>query len=82
MSTIIISIFVVLFVLGFAMLLVIATRLHNDYDEKLKHIANTQEYIVDTIKEQQDSHTINVNPTDVGEELPDDVSTIKFKSKV
>lgn len=39
---IIATIFIVLFVLGFIMLLVIANRLHNDYEEKLSHIQQTQ----------------------------------------
>ncbi len=79
MSTMIISVFVVLFVLGFIMLLVIANRLHNDYEEKLSHIEQIQEFIADSIKEQKNTHTITVEQT---EEMIDDTSTTSIEFKV
>lgn len=79
MSTMIISVFVVLFVLGFIMLLVIANRLHNDYEEKLLHIEQAQEFIADSIKEQKNIHTITVGQT---EEKVDDTSTASNEFKV
>lgn len=75
---IIVTLFIVLFVLGFIMLLVIANRLHDDYEEKLKHIEQTQEFIVDSLQEQRNTHTITVDDT---EEKVEDVSTINFESK-
>lgn len=75
---IIVTVFIVLFVLGFIMLLVIANRLHDDYEEKLKHIEQTQEFIVDSLQEQRNTHTITVDDT---EEKVEDVSTINFESK-
>lgn len=71
---IIVTLFIVLFVLGFIMLLVIANRLHDDYEE----IEQTQEFIVDSLQEQRNTHTITVDDT---EEKVEDVSTINFESK-
>lgn len=76
---IIVTVFIVLFVLGFIMMLVIANRLHDDYEEKLKHIEQTQEFIVDSLQEQRNTHTITVD--DTNEEKVEDVSTINFESK-
>lgn len=76
---IIMTVCIVLFVLGFIMMHVIANRLHVDYEEKLKHIEETQEFIVDSLQEQQNTHTITVD--DTNDEKVEDVSTINFKSK-
>lgn len=75
---IIVTVFIVLFVLVFIMMLVIANRLHDDYEEKLKYIEQTQEFIVDSLQEQRNTHTITVDDT---EEKVEDVSTINFESK-
>ncbi len=75
---IIVTVFIVLFVLGFIMMLVIANRLRIDYEEKLKHIKQTQEFIVDSLQEQQNTHTITVDSL---KEKVEDVSTINFESK-
>lgn len=71
-------IFIVLFVLGFIMLLVIANRLHNDYEEKLSHIQQTQEFIADSIREQKNTHTITVEKSN---NKVDDASTLNFNVK-
>lgn len=76
---IIVTVFIVLFVLGFIMLLVIANRLHDDYEEKLKHIEETQEFIVDSLQEQRNTHTIIVD--DTNDRKVKDVSTINFECK-
>lgn len=75
---IIATIFIVLFVLGFIMLLVIANRLHNDYEEKLSHIEQTQEFIADSIREQKNTHTITVEKSN---NKVDDASTLNFNVK-
>ncbi len=75
---IILTVFIVLFVLGFIMMFVIANRLRIDYEDKLKHIKQTQEFIVDSLQEQQNTHTITV---DSSKEKVEDVSTINFESK-
>lgn len=75
---IIATIFIVLFVLGFIMLLVIANRLHNDYEEKLSHIQQTQEFIADSIREQKNTHTITVEKSN---NKVDDASTLNFNVK-
>lgn len=72
------TIFIVLFVLGFIMLLVIANRLHNDYEEKLSHIEQTQEFIADSIREQKNTHTITVEKSN---NKVDDASTLNFNVK-
>lgn len=76
---IVMTVFIVLFVLGFIMMLVIANRLRDDYEEKLKHIEQTQELIVDSLQEQRNTHTIIVD--DSVDEKVEDVSTINFESK-
>lgn len=75
---IIATIFIVLFVLGFIMLFVIANRLHNDYEEKLSHIEQTQEFIADSIREQKNTHTITVEKSN---NKVDDASTLNFNVK-
>lgn len=75
---IIATIFIVLFVLGFIMLLIIANRLHNDYEEKLSHIQQTQEFIADSIREQKNTHTITVEKSN---NKVDDASTLNFNVK-
>lgn len=72
------TIFIVLFVLGFIMLLVIANRLYNDYEEKLSHIEQTQEFIADSIREQKNTHTITVEKSN---NKVDDASTLNFNVK-
>lgn len=75
---IIMTVCIVLFVLGFILMLVIANRLRDDYEEKLKHIEQTQELIVDSLQDQRNTHTIMVDNT---EEKVEDVSTINFERK-
>lgn len=81
MSTMIMSVFIVLFVLGFIMLLVIANRLHNDYEEKLSHIGQIQEFIADSTKEQKTMHTITIDNKESNDENVDNTSTLEFKVK-
>ena len=84
MSTIIISILLVLFVLLFIMLIVISGRMRRDYEDKLQRLEQqgneTYSYSADVIKEQENSHTISITTEDTSNEV-DDVSMANFKIK-
>ena len=84
MSTIIISTLLVLFVLSFILLIVISGRMRRDYENKLQRLEQqgneTYSYSADVIKEQENSHTINITTEDTSNEV-DDVSMTNFKIK-
>ena len=84
MSTIIISTFLVLFVLLFIMLIVISGRMRHDYEDKLQRLEQqgnkVYSYNADVIKEQENSHTISITTEDTSNEV-DDVSMANFKIK-
>ena len=84
MSTIIISTLLVLFVLLFIMLIVISGRMRHDYEDKLQRLEQqgnkVYSYSADTIKEQENSHTISITTEDTSNEV-DDVSMTNFKIK-
>ena len=84
MSTIIISMLLVLFVLLFIMLIVISGRMRRDYEDKLQRLEQqgneTYSYSADVIKEQENSHTISITTEDISNEV-DDVSMANFKIK-
>lgn len=84
MSTIIISMLLVLFVLLFIMLIVISGRMRRDYEDKLQRLEQqgneTYSYSADVIKEQENSHTISITTEDTSNEV-DDVSMANFKIK-
>ena len=84
MSTIIISTLLVLFVLLFIMLIVISGRMRRDYEDKLQRLEQqgneTYSYSADVIKEQENSHTINISSEELSNEV-DDVSIVNFKIK-
>ena len=84
MSTIIISMLLVLFVLLFIMLIVISGRMIRDYEDKLQRLEQqgneTYSYSADVIKEQENSHTISITAEDTSNEV-DDVSMANFKIK-
>ena len=84
MSTIIISTLLVLFVLLFIMLIVISGRMRRDYEDKLQRLEQqgnkVYSYSADTIKEQENSHTISITTEDTSNEV-DDVSMTNFKIK-
>ena len=84
MSTIIISMLLVLFVLSFIMLIVISGRMRRDYEDKLQKLEQqgnkAYSYSADVIKEQENSHTINISSEELSNEV-DDVSIVNFKIK-
>ena len=84
MSTIIISTLLVLFVLLFIMLIVISGRMRRDYEDKLQRLEQqgneTYSYSADVIKEQENSHTINISSEELSNEV-DDASIVNFKIK-
>ena len=84
MSTIIISMLLVLFVLLFIMLIVISGRMRRDYEDTLQSLEQqgnkVYSYSADVIKEQENSHTISITTEDTSNEV-DDVSMANFKIK-
>mgnify|MGYP003468309065 FL=1 len=84
MSTIITSTLLVLFVLSFIMLIVISGRMRRDYEDKLQRLEQqgneTYSYSDDVIKEQENSHTINISSEELSNEV-DDASIVNFKIK-
>ena len=82
MSTIIISTLLVLFVLSFIMLIVISGRMRRDYEDKLQmeEQQRKEAFSDDVIKEQENSHTINISSEELSNEV-DDVSIVNFKIK-
>ena len=82
MSTIITSALLILFVLVFIILIVISGRIRRDYEDKL-HMMERQEketFSADVIKEQENSHTINISSEKLSNNI-DDVSIANFKIK-
>ena len=82
MSTIITSALLILFVLVFIILIVISGRIRRDYEDKL-HMMEQQEketFSADVIKEQENSHTINISSEKLSNNI-DDVSIANFKIK-
>lgn len=82
MSTIIISTLVVLFVLLFIMLIVISGRMRRDYENKLQmeEQQGKEAFSADVIKEQENSHTINISSEELSNEV-EDASIVNFKIK-
>lgn len=84
MSTIIISTLLVLFVLSFIMLIVISGRMRRDYEDKQQKLEQqgnkAYSYSADVIKEQENSHTINISSEELYNEV-DDASIVNFKIK-
>lgn len=82
MSTIITSTLLVLFVLLFIMLIVISDRMRRDYEDKLQmeEQQGKETFSADVIKEQENSHTINISSEELSNEV-DDVSIVNFKIK-
>ena len=82
MSTIIISTLLVLFVLLFIMLIVISGRMRRDYEDKLQMEEHQRKeaFSDDVIKEQENSHTINISSEELSNEV-DDASIVNFKIK-
>ena len=82
MSTIIISTLLVLFVLSFIMLIVISGRMRRDYEDKLQMEEQQRKEVFsdDVIKEQENSHTINISSEELFNEV-DDASIVDFKIK-
>lgn len=82
MSTIIISTLVVLFVLLFIMLIVISGRMRRDYEDKLQmeEQQGKEAFSADVIKEQENSHTINISSEELSNEV-EDASIVNFKIK-
>ena len=82
MSTIIISTLLVLFVLLFIMLIVISGRMRRDYEDKLQmeEQQRKEAFSNDVIKEQENSHTINISSEELSNEV-DDASIVNFKIK-
>lgn len=82
MSTIIISTLLVLFVLSFIMLIVISSRMRRDYEDKLQmeEQQRKEAFSDDVIKEQENSHTINISSEELFNEV-DDASIVNFKIK-
>lgn len=82
MSTIITSMLLVLFVLSFIMLIVISSRMRRDYEDKLQmeEQQRKEAFSDDVIKEQENSHTINISSEELSNEV-DDVSIVNFKIK-
>ena len=82
MSTIITSTLLVLFVLSFIMLIVISSRMRRDYEDKLqmKEQQGKEAFSADVIKEQENSHTINISSEELSNEV-EDASIVNFKIK-
>ena len=82
MSTIITSMLLVLFVLSFIMLIVISSRMRRDYEDKLQMEEQQRKEVFsdDVIKEQENSHTINISSEELSNEV-DDASIVNFKIK-
>ena len=82
MSIIIISTLLVLFVLSFIMLIVISGRMRRDYEDKLQmeEQQRKEAFSDDVIKEQENSHTINISSEELSNEV-DDASIVNFKIK-
>ena len=82
MSTIIISTLLVLFVLLFIMLIVISGRMRRDYEDKLQieEQQRKEAFSADVIKEQENSHTINISSEELSNEV-EDASIVNFKIK-
>lgn len=82
MSTIITSPLLVLFVLLFIMLIVISGRMRRDYEDKLQmeEQQGKEAFSADVIKEQENSHTINISSEELSNEV-EDASIVNFKIK-
>ena len=82
MSTIITSTLLVLFVLSFIMLIVISGRMRRDYEDKLQmeEQQRKEAFSADVIKEQENSHTINISSEELSNEV-EDASIVNFKIK-
>ena len=82
MSTIITSTLWVLLVLSFIMLIVISSRMRRDYEDKLRmeEQQRKEAFSDDVIKEQENSHTINISSEELSNEV-DDASIVNFKIK-
>ena len=82
MSTIITSMLLVLFVLSFIMLIVISGSMRRDYEDKLQMEEQQRKEVFsdDVIKEQENSHTINISSEELSNEV-DDASIVNFKIK-
>ena len=82
MSTIITSTLLVLFVLSFIMLILISSRMRRDYEDKLQmeEQQRKETFSDDVIKEQENSHTINISSEELSNEV-DDASIVNFKIK-
>ena len=82
MSTIITSTLLVLFVLSFIMLIVISSRMRRDYEDKLQMEEQQRKEVFsdDVIKEQENSHTINISSEELSNEV-EDASIVNFKIK-
>ena len=82
MSTIITSTLLVLFVLSFIMLIVISSCMRRDYEDKLQmeEQQRKEAFSADVIKEQENSHTINISSEKLSNNI-DDVSIANFKIK-
>lgn len=82
MSTIITSMLLVLFVLLFIMLIVISGRMRRDYEDKLQmeEQQGKEAFSADVIKEQENSHTINISSEELSNEV-EDASIVNFKIK-
>ena len=82
MSTIITSTLLVLFVLSFIMLIVISSCMRRDYEDKLQmeEQQRKEAFSADVIKEQENSHTINISSEELSNEV-DDASIVNFKIK-
>ncbi len=82
MSTIITSTLLVLFVLLFIMLIVISGRMRRDYEDKLQmeEQQGKEAFSADVIKEQKNSHTINISSEELSNEV-EDASIVNFKIK-
>ena len=82
MSTIITSMLLVLFVLSFIMLIVISSRMRRDYEDKLQmeEQQRKEAFSADVIKEQENSHTINISSEELSNEV-DDANIVNFKIK-
>lgn len=82
MSTIITSTLLVLFVLLFIMLIVISDRMRRDYEDKLQmeEQQGKEAFSADVIKEQENSHTINISSEELSNEV-EDASIVNFKIK-
>ena len=82
MSTIITSTLLVLFVLLFIMLIVISGRMRRDYEDKLQmeEQQGKEAFSADVIKEQENSHRINISSEELSNEV-EDASIVNFKIK-